>query len=265
MRLSSLVIGLLVWPLAALGQAPQPKMDYGHSERLPGKEAVGEAPDQIRVSQAFGRAVFARDAGKELGTVETVLIDRQRNAISVVVLKPAITVKVGGPVVLAWNSLQFQGKPSPRFVTELTPDDIVNAPSLAEEAGRNPLLVDVKRSLLGKKVAEQQGAELGSASDLVATFGDGRLVALGIEMGPAVTSKEIRAVPWRIVRLPEDARRSITIAARRDEVAAAPVMMTKAPDPLEGAPQSAPAPSPPDSTLENRTIAPAPAPSTRRK
>jgi hypothetical protein len=79
---------------------------------------------------------------------------------------------------IPWSSLSFQGAPTPRFVVDLSRDDLRNAPPLQGDGLR-----DVKKDVLGAKVIDAQGKDLGTVHDLVASFSTGAIDAVVIETG----------------------------------------------------------------------------------
>ena len=250
--------------VAAETDALKPDLDYGATGGRPPRTAtVSARPNQIAVSKVIGQTVFARGSGRQLGKITDVFLDSQgRLALA----------KIDNAAV-PWSSLEFQGKPSPRFVAGLEPDDLKNAPQPRQ--GKD--LRDVKNDILGKKAVDANGAEFGTVHDLVATVSEGTIAAVAIQTGSALKNKQEHAVAWKAVKgAPKDGQ-GLVIALSADQVREAPVMMTKAPEGFGGDPRTNPAepqkagsgqPTQSGSSappLGTATVGPAPMPADKRR
>lgn len=100
-------------------------------------------------------------------------------------------------------------------------------------------------------------------SDIVATLSSGAIDALVIETGGALMPKEEHAVAWSAARIAPDGK-ALVLSLSRDQLAQAPVMMTKAPEAAQGSGSVSSGTSNPSATLKNSTVGRVPEPSTRR-
>jgi sporulation protein YlmC with PRC-barrel domain len=229
----------------------QPNLDYGRTkDRPPRTPTVSELPSQIRLSKAIGGSVVSRN-GTELGTIGDAWIDHD-DRIGVVTLS-------GKKGTIPWNSLTFQGEPTPRFVVDLSPDDLHNAPPL-QGAG----LRDVRKDVLGAKIVDPQGKDLGTVHDIVASFSTGAIDAVVIETGSVLLPKQEHAVGWSAVR-PAPNGKALVLSLSTAQLAQAPVMMTKAPEAARGGGNAAASgSSQAPATLGTSTVGRTTEPSTRR-
>jgi len=214
---------LMLLSAAALADTSpiRPALDYGGTDRNGRQVTVSEKPDQTRISQATGRDVYSTD-GAKLGTIDEAWLD-DRGTLAVVTLR-------GNGGTVPWSSLSFVAQPTPRYVAALKPEDLKNAPKISKDAGFRP----VKRELFGKDAVDESGAKLGTVADLVVPFQDGTPVALVVETGSALASKKDYAVAWSAVKGAAKDGKELTVAVGKDELAKAPVMMTKAPESATG-------------------------------
>jgi sporulation protein YlmC with PRC-barrel domain len=223
--LSAAAMMLLAAAALAETNPTRPDLDYGGTDR-PGRQAtVSAKPNQTRVGQAIGRDVYSRD-GTKLGTIAEAWLDRDG--------KLAVVTLGGDGGTIPWSSLAFEGKPTPRYVVDLRPEDLKNAPKVTKDQGYRP----VKGEIFGTKAVDEAGEELGNVVDLVVPFQDGTPVALVIETGPALTSKKDYAVAWSAVKGEAKDGKAMIVAVPKQELAQAPVMMTKAPEGAGGEPKT---------------------------
>jgi sporulation protein YlmC with PRC-barrel domain len=208
-------------------------MNTGYTNRAPRTPTVSETADQIRASQAIGAAV--RDAsGAEVAKIADLIVNRKDGAVDVAILNLA-----GGMAskhhraTVAWNTLKFDGKPTPHFVTALSPQALAASTSFKGQAESRDDFYDVKTDLLGKKVIGSDGADLGKINDLVLTFGDGRIVAVVIDAGGLLAGAKYHAVAWDEAQLQGGKGNApLRLAVTKAQVEAAPVMTTQAPRPV---------------------------------
>jgi hypothetical protein len=207
----------LACPALADSDAIHPRLDYGGTlGRPPRLPTASELPDQIRLSKAIGDPVFSRGRREMLGEIADVWIDRE--IVAVVTLD-----RVKGAI--PWSSLEFQGTPSPRFNIDLTIDDVRNAPAPSETVG----LHEFKKDLLRATAVDEHGHELGKVNDVVAEFSSGTIDAVVIETGSPLTPKEDHAVAWSAVREIPVAGTPLVLTLSAEQLAQAPLMVTKAP------------------------------------
>jgi sporulation protein YlmC with PRC-barrel domain len=208
-------------------------MNTGYTNRAPRTPTVSENADQIRASQAIGAAV--RDtSGAEVAKIGDLLVNKKDGAVDIAILNPA-----GGTdfkhhrATVAWNSLKFEGSPTPHFVTALSPQALAASTSFKGQAESRDDFYDVKTDLLGKKATGSDGADLGKIKDLVLTFGDGRLVAVVVDTGGLVAGATYHAIAWDEAQLQGGKGNSpVRLAVTKAQVDAAPVMTTQAPRPV---------------------------------
>jgi sporulation protein YlmC with PRC-barrel domain len=208
-------------------------MNTGYTNRAPRTPTVSESADQIRASQTIGTAV--RDtSGAEVAKIGDLIVNKRDGTVDVAILNPA-----GGTgfkhhrATVAWNSLKFEGEPTPHFVTALTPQALAASTSFKGQAERRDDFYDVKTDLLGKKATGSDGADLGKIKDLVLTFGDGRLVAVVVDAGGLVAGARYHALAWNEAQ-PQAGKGDspVRLAVTKAQVEAAPVMTTQAPRPV---------------------------------
>jgi sporulation protein YlmC with PRC-barrel domain len=214
-----LLIALLVAAMPALAQqqdAPQQGLSTGQGSTTiaPRQTVVSEKADQIRARDALKASVFGAD-GKDLGSIDRILMSKDTGTIDV--------VRLGSGTVLAWNSLKFSGKPSPRFVAEAS----------AAEARKNAdwdknQYIDVGKDLLGREAVGEDGKELGEVVDAVIRFGSGEPVAFLVQEG----EKNPRVVAWSEAR-PGRLEGKHVLALSAEQLRRLPEYATMAPDPTE--------------------------------
>jgi sporulation protein YlmC with PRC-barrel domain len=218
---------------SAAEPAAEPQMNTGYTNRAPRTPTVSENADQIRASKAIGAAV--RDtSGAEVAKIADLLVNKRDGTVDVAILNLA-----GGTgfkhhrATVAWNSLKFEGEPTPHFVTALSAQALAASTSFKGQAESRDDFYDVKTDLLGKKATGSDGADLGKINDLVLTFGDGRLVAVVVDTGGLIAGREISrrrlgrgAAPGRKRKL------SGALGPHQGPDRSRPVMTTQAPRPL---------------------------------
>ena len=162
------------------------------------------------------------------------IVNKKDGTVDVAILNPA-----GGTAfkhhraTVAWNALTFEGKPTPHFVTALSPQALAASTSFKGQAESRDDFYDVKTDLLGKKVTGSDGADLGKINDVVLTFGDGRLVAVVVDTGGLVAGARDHAVAWGEAQLQGGkGNAAVRSALTKAQVEAAPVMTTQAPHPV---------------------------------
>ena len=213
--------------------AAEPQMYTGYTNRAPRTPTVAETADQIRASQAIGSVV--RDtSGAEVAKIGDLIVNKKDGAVDVAILNPAGGVGLKDHrATVAWNSLKFDGKPTPHFVTALSPQALAASASFKGQAESRDDFFDVKIDLLGKKVTGSDGADIGKISDLVLTFGDGRLVAVVVDTGGLIAGARYHAVAWDKAQLQGGKGNSaVRLAVTKAQVEAAPVMITQGPRPV---------------------------------
>ena len=162
------------------------------------------------------------------------IANKKDGTVDVAILNPA-----GGMAfkhhraTVAWSTLKFDGKPTPHFVTALSPQALAASTSFKGQAESRDDFYDIKTDLLGKKVTGSDGADLGKINDLVLTFGDGRLVAVIVDTGGLTAGARYHAVAWGEAQLQGGKGNStLRLAVTKAQVEAAPVMTTQAPRPV---------------------------------
>jgi hypothetical protein len=204
---------------AALADDPlRPALDYGHTDRKPQVLTASERPDQIRLGAYVLRGdVVSRREDAKLGDIETIFIDPRAALVSVVQLAPT-------RALVPWASLEFVPREKARFLVDLTPDDIANAPRPNELAGLDDL-----KPLLSRQAVGADGKALGRVADLIAMLGDGDIVAVVVEENaPALKPKEPRALSWSAVS-GRAANGDLLLSITEPQFAQAPLLTSKAP------------------------------------
>jgi sporulation protein YlmC with PRC-barrel domain len=209
-------------------------MRHGYTTTPATTPTVTLTADQILASQAIGTQV--RDTnGSVVATVGDLLVNRTDGAVELAVLNQAGGVSFkNGRTTVAWESLKFEGKPTPHFTTALSPAALASGISFKGQANTSKAYYDVKSDLIGKEAVGARGADLGKIEDVVLTFGKGRLVALVIDTGGLLdVGKRHRVVAWDKAE-PQGgkARAPVRLALRKSEVDAAPIIATMAPTPI---------------------------------
>ncbi len=212
---------------------PKSQMSTGHVSRGPDGTAAGETQDQIRARDIIGTDLVDR-RGNTLGRISDMLISRNQGAVALLRVEPSgVSVGKTNPVV-PWSSVSFQGKPTPRFVTDLGKDDLSSgaAPQAGDSQGDDRYIA-VKQDLLGKKAVDQDGKSVGDVSDLAVSLSDGRIEAalVGSQIGIGADGAP-RAVPWEKAKLTEDKANGATlqVAMTKQQIEQEPAFLTKAPD-----------------------------------
>jgi sporulation protein YlmC with PRC-barrel domain len=170
--------------------------ESGYTNRAPRTPTVSETADQIRATQAIGDEV--RDSNGEIVAKITDLIgNRQQGTVELAILGPAGSGSFKNPVTVAWGTLQFEGKPTPHFVTALSKDALAAGAPPQPQGAAQEYLFHVKSDLLGKKAVGADGTDLGKVSDVVFSSGDGRIAAVVIDTGGLISSgAKQHAVAW---------------------------------------------------------------------
>ena len=225
-------------PVQAFAAEPaaEPQMYTGYTNRAPRTPTVAATADQITAARAIGDEV--RDNGGTLvAKIGDLIVNRKDGTV-----EAAILDLVGGAslnndrATVAWSSLQFEGKPTPHFVTALSAQALASGTSFKQQAVDRNNLYDVKSDLLGKTAVGSGGAELGHIKDLVFTYQGGHVVALVIDTGALISiGAKDHAVAWGKAK-PEGGKDGapLRLAFSKSEVEAAPVMTTQAPRPIPG-------------------------------
>lgn len=233
--IAATLVVALGWTLPAVALAAQPdaepQMFTGHSNRAPMKPTVSETGDEIGASQAIGTDV-GDESGAVVAKLADLVVNRKDAAVQLAILEPAGgTSFKNGRTTVAWESLKFEGKPTPHFVTALSREALAAGTSFKQQAENRDNFYDVKTDILGKPAVGVGGADLGKIKDLVLTFGSGRLVALVIDTGGLIGKENYHAVAWDKARPAKGKGTApIRLALSKAEVDAAPVMA--APQPL---------------------------------
>jgi sporulation protein YlmC with PRC-barrel domain len=208
-------------------------MRPGYTTAPAATPTVALTADQILASQAIGTQV--RDAnGSVVATIGDLLVNRQDAAVELAVLNPAGGVSFKNRrATVAWESLKFDGVPTPHFVTALSPAALASGVSFKGQAKTSEAYYDVKTDLLGKKVVGVGRTDLGKIEDVVLTFGNGRLVALVIDTGGLFdVGNRHRVVAWGKAK-PQGGKAGapVRLALSKSELDSAPIITTMAPTP----------------------------------
>lgn len=223
------------FPAVVLAAQPaaEPQMFSGFSNAAPATPTVSETADEISARQAIGTDVWERN-GAVVATVADLILNRRSAAAQLAILAPAGGASFRhGRVTVAWESLKFDGKPTPHFVTALGRQALASGTSFKTAAESRDAYYDVKSDLLGKAALGKDGADLGHIKDLVFTFNSGKFVALVIDTGGIIAGAKDHAVAWDKAD-PEAGKggSSVHLALTKQEVDAAPVTTTMAPRPV---------------------------------
>jgi sporulation protein YlmC with PRC-barrel domain len=216
-----LLIALLVAAAPAVAQQQEePRQGLstgkGSTTIAPRQTVVSEKGDQIRAKDALKASVFSAD-GKDLGSIDKLLMSKDTGTIDVVRLKNG--------TLLAWNSLRFSGRPSPRFIAEGAASD-----AQKNTAWDKNQYVDVGENLLGREAVGEDGKKLGDVVDAVIRFDSGEPVAFLVQEG----AKNPRVVAWSEAR-PRFLEGKIVLAMNADQLRRLPEYATMAPRPTEPA------------------------------
>jgi sporulation protein YlmC with PRC-barrel domain len=238
LRITAVVLTLF---LACIARAPcfaaepaaEPQMRPGYTAAPAATPTVALTADQILASQAIGTQV--RDAnGSVVATIGDLLINSKDTAVEVAVLDPAGGASFkNGRTTVAWQSLKFEGKPTPLFTTALSAEALASGVSFKGQAKASNAYYDVKADLIGKKAVGAGGADLGKIEDVVLTFGNGRLVALIIDTGGLLdVGIRHRVVAWERAN-PQGGKAGapVRLALSKSQVDSAPIITTMAPSP----------------------------------
>lgn len=214
--------------------AAEPQMYTGYTNRAPRTPTVSATAEQMTTAQAIGDDVRDK-SGTLVAQVGDLIVNRKDGTVDAAILH-----LVGGAslkndrATVAWSSLRFEGKPTPRFVTALSPQALASGTSFKQQTEDRDNLYDVKSDLLGKRAIGSDGAELGHIKDLVFDFRDGHLVALVIDTGALISvGAKDHAVAWDKAQ-PQGGKDGapLRLALSKSEVEAAPVTTTQAPRPI---------------------------------
>lgn len=214
--------------------AAEPQMRPGYTTAPAATPTVALTAEQILASQAIGTQV--RDSeGSVVATIGDLLANRKDAAVERAILDPAGGAKFkNGRTTVAWDSLKFDGKPTPHFVTALSPEALASGVSFKAQAKTSSNYYDTKADLLGKKAVGVAGADLGKIEDVVLTFGNGRLVGLVIDTGGLFdVGTRHRVVAWGKAN-PQGGKAGapVRLALSKSEVDSAPIITTMAPTPI---------------------------------
>lgn len=224
----------LAGPAFAAPPTAAPNMAGGHVAPGAGRtQAVTERANQIRANKVFGLSL-REPGGKTAAVITDLIVEARQGAVAFAVLKPSgADAYKGGRVTVPWSRLKFQPTPTPRFVTALSPQALSSAPSFKafeQKAGGNAGYYEVKKDLLGQKAVGPHGQPLGQIRNLVFDLGSGRLVALVIGTGGALSvGEKDHAVAWGKAR--PSGRNPVHLALSKNEVDAAPVTTSMTPLP----------------------------------
>jgi sporulation protein YlmC with PRC-barrel domain len=222
-------------PAVALAAQPaaEPQMITGFSKATPMTPTVSETGDQISASQAIGADVRDRN-GAVVAKIADLIVSRKDAAVKLAILEPAGGLSFRqGRTTVAWDSLKFEGEPTPHFVTALSPQALAAGTSFKRQAEKGADVYDVKTDLLGKPATGADGAHLGKIKDIVLTFGTGRVVALVIDTGGLIGKENNHTVAWNQARPRGKGDAPIRLALSKNEVDAAPVMVAPQPVPTQ--------------------------------
>ncbi|MGH7046391.1 MAG: PRC-barrel domain-containing protein [Stellaceae bacterium] len=219
---------------AAAQSAITPQMNTGHTaNRSPETPAVSPTADQIGASDVIGAAV-ENGNGAIVAKISDITIDRQTGA-ALVIVAPAGKKPFGtANSAVVWNSLRFDPRPTPHFVTRLDGRALAAGRALAEKATAEGAYYDIKTDLLGKEVVGADNAPLGHVHDLVMTLATGRPVALVIETGGVISiGARNHAVSWNAAN-PQIGTKGgpVHVALSKAQIEHAPVTATMAPAPI---------------------------------
>jgi sporulation protein YlmC with PRC-barrel domain len=214
--------------------AAEPQMRPGYTTGPATIPTVALTADQILATQAIGTQV--RDPnGSVVATIGDLLVNRKDAAVELAILNQAGGVSFkNGRTTVAWESLEFDGKPTPHFMAAIGPEALASGVSFKGQAKTGKTYYDVKTDLIGKKAVGVRGADLGKIQDVVLTFGNGRLVALVIDTGGLFdVGNRHRVVAWDKAD-PQGGKAGapVHLALSRSEVDAAPIIATMAPTPI---------------------------------
>jgi sporulation protein YlmC with PRC-barrel domain len=214
--------------------AAEPQMRPGYTNAPATTPTVALTADQILASQAIGTQVRDRN-GSVVATVGDLLVNRKNGAVELAVLDQAGGVSFkNGRTTVAWESLKFDGKPTPHFMTALSPEALASGVSFKGQAKTSKAYYDVKTDLIGKKVVGARGADLGKIQDVVLTFGSGGLAALVIDTGGLFdVGNRHRVVAWDKAD-PQGGKAGapVHLALTKSEVDSAPIIATMGPTPI---------------------------------
>lgn len=225
---AALAVALCAGPVAA-GAASSAHMAPNPARGAAGSTpTVTESAGEIQASKVIGASVRASD-GKNIAKISDLLVNAGRGVVQLVVLKPA-----GGNfrhrIAVAWTSLKFEPTPTPRFVTALSPKALAAGTPVHGHGGAKRGTYDVKKDLLGQKAVGANGKALGHIRNLVLRLHSGRVVALIVDTGGlAEIGAHHHAVAWNAAK--PHGRNPVRLALSKQQLAAAPVTTSMAPQP----------------------------------
>ena len=190
-------------------------------------------PEQIRASDAIGSEVRNPD-GAVIAKIADLYVNRKDSAVELASLVPDNSPPFkNGRTTVAWSSLQFQGKPTPHYVTALSTQALVNGTAFKQQAVDEKSYYDVKADLLGKKALGTDGKDVGTIQDVIFNFENGRLDALIIDTGGLLNvGTRHRVVGWAKAGVSQGKEGApLRLAISKKEVDSAPVITTMAPMP----------------------------------
>ena len=246
--LAALLTVTLGFALAGEGLAAEtsvaPQMYNGFPNRPPERSAVrppempavSPAADQTDAKDVIGADIKNAD-GTTIAKITDIIIDRHLGRAAVAVIAPAGAKPFdnGKKSAVAWNSLQFEPRPIPHFVTKLDQKALEAGTALVEQVKTGDSYFDVKKDLLGKPVVGPNGDQLGRVQNVVLNFRTGRVVALVISTGGFITmgGAHNHAVAWDAAKpQPGQNGGAVRVAVTKAQVDGAPVMATMAPAPI---------------------------------
>jgi sporulation protein YlmC with PRC-barrel domain len=208
----------------------------------PAKPAVSPTANQITAKNVIGADI--KDAsGVKIATITDIILDRRDGRAAVAIIAPsgAKPFDNGAKSAVAWSSLVFEPRPIPHFISKLDLTALQAGAALVKRAKDSQAYYDVKNDLLGKTAVGPGGQPIGRISNLVLTFGSGRVVALVIDTGGFINvgGSHDHAVAWDAAD-PHGGRSNepIQVAVTKAQVEQAPVTTTMAPAPIPPGPNN---------------------------
>ena len=113
------------------------------------------------------RRPFCPQPGCVVAKINDLIVNRSNGTVELAILTPAERISADKRrTTVAWSSLRFEGKPTPHFVTSLSPQELAAGTSFKQQAESRDDFYDVKTDLLGKSVSGSDGSHLGKIQDL---------------------------------------------------------------------------------------------------
>ncbi|HYE01397.1 MAG TPA: PRC-barrel domain-containing protein [Alphaproteobacteria bacterium] len=234
----SLAGAALTGPVLAAGDPAQqvmPQMPTGKTEDKPGGALVREAPDQVVANDIIGERVYGPN-GQELGEIVNLLVNRDRGTVDLVVIEAADAAsgRTSYPTI-AWASLAAETGATPRYVTDLTAEDLRNGQNIQDEAQRWPGMFNYTAELKDRAAVGTGGEELGEIEDIVVRT-DGQVVAIVVQLeGKSGILDGIggapRAIAWEAAKPKSEGDRPVQLAVNPEQAEKAPPFDVMAPEP----------------------------------